>query len=212
MSLRFRTPSFAALAAALALAPAASAIDVAGSYEGKLSCTGLDAGGNRAKQTDTTSELQIAQTGHDLLVSIDELSYAGVLVDASGAEERQGAAVVTACNGDGDPNGRLESALLEAKGAPGSDKLSLKLRSVSGSGGSLECSGSYHRIDVGPVPLDPCPVFHACVCVGVNEGEFPCGNGGVSGDRGEVETDLTQSERDSGFDIGVDTGWVCVAQ
>jgi hypothetical protein len=39
MSLRFRTPSFAALAAALALAPAASAIDVAGSYEGKLSCS-----------------------------------------------------------------------------------------------------------------------------------------------------------------------------
>jgi hypothetical protein len=34
----------------------------------------------------------------------------------------------------------------------------------------------------------------------------------VGGDRGDVETDLTQSERDSGFDIGVDTGWVCVAQ
>jgi hypothetical protein len=210
MTLRFLLLS--ALASAFALGSAAAAIDAGGSYEGKLTCTGLDESGNPVKQTVTDSQLQIAQDGADVLVSIDELSYAGVLVEALGDEEREGAAVVAACNRDGDPQGRLENVLIEAKGAPGSTKASLKLRSVNGTGGSLECAGSYRRVGVEPVPLDACPVFHTCVCLGVNDGQDPCGNGGIGGDRGDVDTNIGAALLASGYVTGADTGWVCVEQ
>jgi hypothetical protein len=196
----------------LAVASAAPALELGGSYEGKLSCSGLDEGGNSVKQSLSDSELQVAQDGANVLVSIDELVYAGVVVETLGDEEREGAAVVAACNNDGDPQGRLESFLIEAKGTPGSVKASLKLRSVNGTGGALECSGSYKRVATKAVPLDECPVFYTCVCVGVNDGEDACGNGGAGGNNGDVDTNLTEAQRDASYETGGDTGWVCVAQ
>jgi hypothetical protein len=210
----FRSLRFSLSAGALlfALASEAAAVELGGRFEGKLSCTGLDAEGNSVKQSLRDSELLVAQDEADLVVSIDELIYTGVLVEALGDEEREGAAVVAACNGDGDPQGRLESFLIEAKGTPGSVKASLKLRSVNGTGGALECSGSYKRVDAKEVPLDECPVFYSCVCVGVNDGEDACGNGGAGGNNGDVHADRTEAQRVGLYETGADTGWVCVTQ
>jgi len=61
----------AALAFAAFVALPAAAVDLTGSYTGKLTCKGLDAEGAPAKQTTEDAVLQIAQTDDRIVASLD---------------------------------------------------------------------------------------------------------------------------------------------
>lgn len=211
MTTSLKRIAFAALTFSVAFVSSASAIDLAGTYSGKLTCTGLDAAGDPMEETVSDSELEISQDGTDLLASIDTLPFAGTLVNSSRDEQRRGVATLTACNNDGDQNGRVESARLVTRLSTESGKLSVKLRSVRGTDGALECSGSYRRIDDVEPALSECPVLYTCVCVGI-EGIFLCGNGGAGGDHGDVHPNIDESLRDQIYVNGNDTGWTCIAQ
>jgi len=202
-----------ALAGLLSLAgSAASAVDLTGSYSGKLNCTGLDGSGNPVKEKNKASVIDVVQTGLDVFVTLDGLPFDGVVLNESGKEDKEGTATLSACDNDGDPQARKESLHVDAKVAPGSGKTTLKVTGVRGTGGGFLCTGTYKRTtDELPAP-GACPVFYTCVCSGTGGGAGACGNGGIGGDPGNVHQDISQADLDSGYVNGNDTGWVCVAQ
>jgi hypothetical protein len=201
------------LAVVLLLASsAASAVDLTGSYTGKLTCTGLDGTGNPVKEKNQASVMDVVQTGPDVFVTVDGLPFEGAILNEVGKEDKEGTATVSACDNDGDPAARLEAMQLEAKVAPGSGKTTLKVDSVRGSGGGFRCTGTYKRTTDELPEAGACPVFYSCVCSGTGGGSGACGNGGVGGDPGNLHTDVSQELLDTGYVNGNDTGWVCVAQ
>ncbi|MBK7951162.1 MAG: hypothetical protein IPK00_20950 [Deltaproteobacteria bacterium] len=84
--------------------------------------------------------------------------------------------------------------------------------SVRGTGGALECSGSFRRVDEVEPVVSACPVLYACICAGISGGDYGCGNGGAGGNRGDVQEDIIESIVDLYYVNGNETGWVCVAQ
>lgn len=202
-----------ALAGLLALvAGASSAVDLTGSYSGKINCRGLDEGGNPVKQSNGPSVVELVQDGTAVAGTLDGLPFEGALVNQAGKEEKQAIATLSACHNDGDAQARLEAMRLEAKVARGSGKTTLKLTSVRGSGGGFLCTGTYKRTASElPQPVS-CPVFYSCVCSGTGGGAGACGNGGAGGDPGQVNMDVSQAQLDSLYVNGNDTGWVCVPQ
>ena len=202
-----------ALAGLLTLVGAASsAVDLTGSYQGKINCKGLDAAGSAVKQSNASSVLDLVQTGTDLFGSLDGLPFEGAVVNELGKEEKEGTATLSACHNDGDPQARLEAMQLDAKVAPGSGKTTLKVTTVRGSGGGFLCTGTYKRTSTELPAPGACPVFYSCVCSGTGGGAGACGNGGIGGDPGNVHTDISQESLDTGYVNGNDTGWVCVPQ
>lgn len=212
MSLHSRIASLALAAALALLGGSASAVDLTGSYTGKLKCKGLDAGGVAGKLKNKSSTMSILQDGSDVRVSVDGLPFEGAVLDQSGKEEQKGRATVSACDNDGDPDARLEAMQLDAKVSPKSGKATLKLTSVRGTSGGYVCTGTYKRASQDPPALAACPVFYTCVCSGTGGGTGACGNGGIGGDPGSVHVNVTQALHDSSYVNGNDTGWVCVQQ
>lgn len=212
MTPNLKSVSFVALVLSIGLASAASAIDLTGTCTGRLSCTGLDAAGEATKVVVSDSELLVSQDGTDLLATIDALPFAGTVVSSTRDAERRGVATLTACNNDGDVNGRVETARLVARLSSDSNKLGLKLSSVRGTGGALECSGSFRRVDEVEPVVSECPVLYACVCAGISGGDYGCGNGGAGGNRGDLDENVSESFVDLYYVNGNETGWVCVAQ
>lgn len=144
--------------------------------------------------------------------TVDRAGKTGTLVESSRDPEKRGGATLTACKNDGDVDGRVEAVRLVAKLSSDSNKLGVRLSSVRGTGGSLECSGSYRRVAEADPAVGACPVLNTCVCVGISGGDFGCGNGGAGGNRGDVVEDLGESTVDQSFVNGNQTGWVCLAQ
>lgn len=143
--------------------------------------------------------IDVVQTGPDVFVTLDGLPFEGALLNEVGKEEKEGTATLSACDNDGDPQARKESLHVDAKVAPGSGKTTLKVTSVRGSGGGFLCTGTYKRTtDELPAP-GSCPVFYTCVCSGTGGGSGACGNGGIGGDPGNVHTDISQADLDSGY-------------
>ncbi|MBY0398703.1 hypothetical protein K2X89_00270, partial [Myxococcota bacterium] len=157
-------------------------------------------------------EMLIDQLESDLMVSIDTLPYFGTVVTSNLNPEKRAAATLTACHNDGDANARLESVRLVTKVSVESGKVAVKLTSVRGTDGSLECSGNYRRVDDAAPVVAECPVFFSCVCVGISGGDYGCGAGGMGGDRGDVHENVDVTFRDLYYVNGNQTGWECIAQ
>jgi hypothetical protein len=208
-----------ALAASLALlGSAASAVDLTGTYEGKLICRGLSAEGQAegvgqaTKTSNKNSVLEISQELGAIRAELDGQLFEGAALNELGKEDKEAAAVAVACHNDGDPAATVASLQLEVKVAPGSGKSTLKLTQTRGNGLAVVCTGSYKRTVTTNPELGACPVFYSCVCSGTGGGAGACGNGGIGGDPGNVHQDIDQGTLDSGYVNGNDTGWVCVAQ
>lgn len=197
--------------AILAIATAASASDLTGTWAGTFKCRGLDgAGAPSAEASEEVSIVEITQTGADLAVSVDGALHSGTATDLAGKEDQQGLAVIEACENDGDPDAVDEMALLGFKVTPGGLAGTIKTTIVSADGGPAACKGSWRRVDVVDPDVDDCPVFYSCACTG----GLGCGllASGAAGDNGEVVADLTDTQRTTSYENGNSTGWVCVAQ
>jgi hypothetical protein len=214
-------PRFLSLALAGSLAllgSSASAVDLTGTYEGKLTCRGLSAEGQpegvgqATKTSNKSSVLEISQELGAIRAMLDGQFFEGAALNELGKEDKEAAAVAVACNNDGDPAAAVASLQLEVKVAPGSGKTTLKLTQTKGSGLAVVCTGSYKRAATTNPELAACPVFYSCVCSGVSGGTGACGNGGIGGDPGNVHEDISQASLDTGYVNGNDTGWVCFAQ
>lgn len=116
---------FSLLIAFGALAPAALAFDLTGTWEGKWTCQGFD--GESFKSSNKESTLLITQTGNTIAASLDN----GVFVYNGGAisdvqnPEKRGEAAFAACPNDNLPLATGESEII---------RLKVKVRPETGTG------------------------------------------------------------------------------
>jgi hypothetical protein len=155
--------SFGLLASA-ALAPAAGAFDLTGTWTGKWSCQGFD--GSSFKSSNKQSTIAITQTGaNTFAANVDggQFFYNGGAIPDAGAPDTKGEAALLQCGTDNIPFATSEGEILRVrvKVNPASGAGSLKGLSVIETDFSevLTCKYSYKRVDTAdPNVLDCTPL------------------------------------------------------
>lgn len=160
-SLRLLASSLFFLAAAAALAPAASAFDLTGTWEGRWSCQGFD--GVKFRSLNSQSTVQITQTGNTLAVNMDngDYFYNGGAVPDAGSPTTKGEIALTQCGTDNVPLAGPDAELLRAKVKADPEKGTGSMKGLSILESAipdvLTCKYSYKRTSTADPAVAACP-------------------------------------------------------
>jgi hypothetical protein len=159
--LRLLVSSLLCILTAAVVAPAASAFDLTGTWEGRWSCQGFD--GAKFRSGNSESVVLISQTGNTLAVSMDAGAYlynGGAIFDTA-SPETKGEVVLNQCGTNNLPLAGADGELLRAKVKADAEKGSGSLKGLSIYESSvpdiLTCKYSYRRTSTANPAVPACP-------------------------------------------------------
>ena len=159
--IRFRLAFGVAALLASALAPAATAFDLTGTWEGRWSCQGFD--GAKFRSSNGVSTLLVTQVGNALNVNMDagDYLYTGGAIPDAASPDTKGEIALAQCGTDNIPLAGPDSEILRArvKTNPESGAGVIKALSILESSipDVLTCKYSYKRVDTADPAVGGCP-------------------------------------------------------